>query len=625
MAQILTPLKKSKMTVGEWRFASLLRDYLDDGYLVWYNVPSNGEHRRYPDFLIFHPSHGLWCLEIKDWHMGNIKTINKNSVILKIGDDQLATTANPIEQARDCCFPVIDHMKTDSQLCQTDGKYQGKLRFPWGFGAVMCNWQRSRISEAARELLGDCFPPRLTWYKEDILEGVLSRHEFLAKLHGMLPYKFPVKLSDEQCRRVRAHIYPEYIANAQEELFKADPDRVETIKIMDKAQERLARELGDGHRVIHGVAGSGKTIILQHRVRQLAKAHPQKPILVICYNILLASLLKARLDDVANIEVCHFHDWCAQMKTQYDIKIPRSSNYADKLAETICAAVIDGKIPGGQYHAVLIDEGHDFAEEWLRALAKMPEGADAKEQRLLLLYDDAQTLYADRHSIDFSLTSVGIQAQGRTRILRVNYRNSEEICHYANDFKHRFMTDTPISSEETGEEDEENENTAENEAQPIPIIAVESGGGNSGIAPEYRQTANRSEEIRTITDAIRAWHAAGTPYGDIAVLYYKKDQCRELGTALQQAGIPLQNPISSDERKHYRPDPDKILVCTIHSSKGGEFPCVIISGVDTLHDDSEEQRQKNARLLYVGMTRAQNHLLLTAAGENTYTRLLEQR
>ena len=97
MAQILTPLKKSKMTVGEWRFASLLRDYLDDGYLVWYNVPSNGEHRRYPDFLIFHPRHGLWCLEIKDWHMGNIKTINKNSVILKIGDDQLATTANPIE------------------------------------------------------------------------------------------------------------------------------------------------------------------------------------------------------------------------------------------------------------------------------------------------------------------------------------------------------------------------------------------------------------------------------------------------------------------------------------------------------------------------------------------------
>ena len=616
MAQILTPLKKNKMTVGEKRFAQLLSDYLDNDYLVWYNVPSHGEQRRYPDFLIFHPGHGLWCLEIKDWHMGNVKAMNKNSVTLKDAE----TYAHPIEQARDCCLPVIDDMKADSRLCQADGKYQGKLRFPWGFGAVMSNWQRSRINDATREIYESCFPPHLTWYKEDILEGVLSRREFLAKLHGMLPYKFPVNLSDEECRRVRAHIYPEYIADTQGELFKADPDRVETIKIMDKAQERLARELGDGHRVIHGVAGSGKTIILQYRARRLAAENPGKPILIICYNIMLASLLKARLHGLENVEIRYFHDWCSQLKTQYHLKTP----YGEDFTKTVCAAINDGTIPGGQYRAVLIDEGHDLAEDWLRALAKMPEGADSKAQQLLLLYDDAQTLYTGRHSIDFSLTSVGIQAQGRTRILRVNYRNSEEICQYAEDFKHRFMTDTPLNGEMTDEADEENENTAENEAQPIPILAAESGGGNSGIAPEYRQTANRGEEIRTIADAIRAWHAAGTPYGDIAVLYYRKDQGRELGAALQQAGIPLQNPISSDERKHYRPDPEKILLCTLHSSKGGEFPRVIISGVDTLHDDSEEQRQQNARLLYVGMTRAQSHLLLTAAGENTYTRLLNQ-
>ena len=620
MAQILTPLKKSKMTVGEKRFAQLLSDYLDNDYLVWYNVPSHGEQRRYPDFLIFHPGHGLWCLEIKDWHMGNVKAMNKNSVTLRTGDNQQTTTANPIEQARDCCLPVINDMQADSRLCQADGKYQGKLRFPWGFGAVMSNWQRSRINDATREIYESCFPPHLTWYKEDILEGVLSRRDFLAKLHGMLPYKFPVNLSDEECRRVRAHIYPEHIVNTQGELFKADPDRVETIKIMDQAQERLARELGDGHRVIHGVAGSGKTIILQYRARQLAAEKPGKPVLIICYNIMLASLLKARLHDLENVEIRYFHDWCSQLKTQYHLKTP----YGEDFTKTVCAAINDGTIPGGQYRAVLIDEGHDLAEDWLRALAKMPEGADSKEQQLLLLYDDAQTLYTGRHSIDFSLTSVGIQAQGRTRILRVNYRNSKEICQYAEDFKHRFMTDTPLNGEMTDEADEENESTAENEAQPIPILAAESGGGNSGIAPEYRQAANRGEEIRTIADAIRTWHAAGTPYGDIAVLYYRKDQGRELGAALQQAGIPLQNPISSDERKHYRPDPEKILLCTLHSSKGGEFPRVIISGVDTLHDDSEEQRQQNARLLYVGMTRAQSHLLLTAAGENIYTRLLNE-
>ena len=34
----------------------------------------------------------------------------------------------------------------------------------------------------------------------------------------------------------------------------------------------LARSLGDGHRVIHGVAGSGKTMILGYRAEYLAKA-----------------------------------------------------------------------------------------------------------------------------------------------------------------------------------------------------------------------------------------------------------------------------------------------------------------------------------------------------------------
>ena len=34
---------------------------------------------------------------------------------------------------------------------------------------------------------------------------------------------------------------------------------------MDLQQGKLARSLGDGHRVIHGVAGSGKNMILGYR------------------------------------------------------------------------------------------------------------------------------------------------------------------------------------------------------------------------------------------------------------------------------------------------------------------------------------------------------------------------
>jgi len=509
--------------------------------------------------------------------------------VLKRGA-QRTTAANPIEQARGCCLPIIDRMKKDSRLRHADGKYQGKLLFPWGFGAVMCNWQRSSsLNETARTLLEDCFPPHLTWYKEDIEAGGLDQEAFLTKLHTMLPFRLLNGLTDAQSDRVRAHLYPEYIADTQGELFKADPDSVETIKILDQAQECLARELGDGHRVIHGVAGSGKTIILQYRARWLAAENPGKPILVICYNIMRASLHKACLDNMANIEIRYFYDWCAHMKARYNISC--DDNDTDKLAETICAAVLDGRIPGGQYHAVLIDEGHDFAEDWLRVLVKMAEGEDCREQQLLFLYDDTQSLYfPERRDLNFyfSLRSVGITSAGRTTLLQTYYCNSKEICRYADDFKHRFMYATSA----TGKDDfdiftlDDEEDAADNgsffindgglstdidffilesggknidDTYLVPTVTVESNHGSS-IAPEYRQSTNRDEEIRTITDTIRAWHDEGTSYGDIAVLYYRKEQGRELSAVLKQAGIPLQNPISSDECKHYRPDPEKIAL-----------------------------------------------------------------
>jgi hypothetical protein len=59
------------------------------------------------------------------------------------------------------------------------------------------------------------------------------------------------------------------------------------MRVMDLQQEQLARSLGEGHRVIHGVAGSGKTLILGYRAEHLARVCV-KPILVLCYNKALA-------------------------------------------------------------------------------------------------------------------------------------------------------------------------------------------------------------------------------------------------------------------------------------------------------------------------------------------------
>ena len=69
--------------------------------------------------------------------------------------------------------------------------------------------------------------------------------------------------------------------------------------------------------------------------------------------------------------------------------------------------------------------------------------------------------------------------------------------------------------------------------------------------------------------------------------------------------------------------PQKVALLTLHASKGLEFPLVFIAGCENgilplrlpwlPPADVEEER----RLLYVGMTRAQQHLILTAASRRT--------
>src|SRR5690606_2710560 len=69
---------------GERRFASRLRRFLEDDYLIWYDVPIGPKHR-HPDFLILHPARGLLVLEVKDWNLDTIFKADPEQFTLATG------------------------------------------------------------------------------------------------------------------------------------------------------------------------------------------------------------------------------------------------------------------------------------------------------------------------------------------------------------------------------------------------------------------------------------------------------------------------------------------------------------------------------------------------------------
>src|SRR5262249_8252533 len=81
--------------------------------------------------------------------------------------------------------------------------------------------------------------------------------------------------------------------------------------VLDLRQERNARSIGEGHRIIYGVAGSGKTVILVARARLVAE-DLRRRVLVLCYNVTLAEYFQRLFAQATNVTCLNFHKWGTQ-------------------------------------------------------------------------------------------------------------------------------------------------------------------------------------------------------------------------------------------------------------------------------------------------------------------------
>lgn len=278
-----------RMTPGEKRFASRLEQKLEDDYLLWYDVPV-GYKQLHPDFIILHPLRGLLILEVKDWRLDSLHEIDRNQATL-ITPAGIKRVSNPLEQARQCVHSVTTQLERDPLLTAAPGSaQQGRLVFPYSYGVVFTHITRKGFEDTE---LGEVIDCQRVICMDEMTEGI-DPETFQRRLWEMIPYRFGQPLTLPQLDRVRWHLFPEIRIGSERLALNADnaadfalPD---LLSVMDLQQEQLARSLGEGHRIIHGVAGSGKTLILGYRCLHLAK-QLNLPILVLCYNVTLAASL----------------------------------------------------------------------------------------------------------------------------------------------------------------------------------------------------------------------------------------------------------------------------------------------------------------------------------------------
>ncbi|WP_245974027.1 nuclease-related domain-containing DEAD/DEAH box helicase [Thermomonospora umbrina] len=230
------------------------------------------------------------------------------------------------------------------------------------------------------------------------------------------------------------------------------------------------------------------------------------------------------------------------------------------------------------YTAVIVDEVQDLTLVGVRLLYALVGDAP---NGLLLIGDGQQSVYPG----GFRLADAGISVMGRAAVLRTNYRNAAPIL----DTALRLVSGDPF---------DDLEESSPNGHRDVELTYHE---GRVVVA----QAADAADHDRRLVEALSEAGPAGS-----AVLCVS-NRVGHYHRLLTAAGFSVLN------LEDYDGNPtDAVKLGTYHRAKGLEFKNVFLPHHDTLHMANghtpvdRERAELARRLLYVGMTRARDHLWL---------------
>ncbi len=459
-------------------------------------------------------------------------------------------------------------------------------------------------------------PDKEGFSEEILMEKILNMF--------VVPFRLREPLTYEEINSIRYHLFPEVRISAefkppvpyQDQLLLSLHD----IKTMDLHQENLAKQIGDKNRLIRGVAGGGKTLILSSRAKLLSKEHPDWKILILCYNISLANGIQQMVThmlnepedlfdfdftrntvespkDHQNVMVRNFHAW---LKNDLKIREQQIPDIITKLESN------EANLP--KYDAILIDEGQDFESDWLRLVSLL---INEETQSLLLVEDRAQTIYKRKRSY---VQDTGLNFRGRSKVLSINYRNTSQIVKFAWDFyrKHSILKDKVVNREVEGE-----------------IIAPQSTK-RKGPEPGIVRSKTFYDEMKIVARQIQKLHRdKKVPLQEMLILYRVKRSLKYpiidmIKRTLNEYGIDHYWITENDQSKRsFNKEDGKVKISTIDSSKGLDYQAVFIVNVDSMPFPLEDDEEREVSLLYIGMTRAKDYLCLSYSGESKFTKYLD--
>ncbi len=573
--------------------AAALQRGLDDSVLLWLRKWKSRGHREY-GFVVLLPERGIIVLHVIGRERGDVLGVFRGVLRVKDRGKEHESEA-PAREAVELVKILRARIAAEKRLAGYPAPVASGLAFPTITREEAGRRGVTRIAGA------DCI---LTADAIQAARDGLSGDELRRALLAMLGPAQPLRPDEEKIKLLRGLLEPGLViagalktgvAPPQENIIFPPPRGGvgDEVRVLDIAQESCAKKLGGGHRIIRGVAGSGKTLILVYRARLLASHSRNKRYLFTCYTRTLAAALRAQLADCANVEVGNLD------RVMWDViraagRVPATSadgEYDPEEIARIALPLLEGGC-GPRYDGVLLDEAQDFGTDCLRFVLRLLKDPDGD---LLIVSDAAQNIFG-RKTV---WKDAGIQAQGRTIVLKRNYRNTRQILDFANAFL--MSGEDLLVSDAAG--------ASEEDAVIPPEAAV-----REGPAPRVIFASHFEEIVGETVKQVRACLRRRSRARSVAVTYmtrayFGRPLADDIRKALLGEGIDvfwMTDPARKDARADLPSVNAPVILSTVHSLKGLEFPAVVMSTLVFPNMTPLENR----KLVYVGMTRACDELVL---------------
>jgi len=308
-------------TYGENLLNRLLRDLPKKQFFHHYEpqiITPDGKSSK-PDFIIVSALLGVVVLEVKDWV--KIASGNQQSIQTIRSDGMPMLYDNPLRTAEGYAYDLKKRFEARAELWE---QYKGKtcLRFPW-----QCMVALPRISQ---DIIRQ-FERKGIWPRGTVLgKEQLTSAAHLQQAIEHLPWKYQLEqpMSLDILDIIRELINPSLVVQdadgfpvgtltrtqhslITEPLYAALPKQIPLFEEDELSNEAMGISENTMVRLVRGVAGSGKTLVLVRRARHVAEQHPHAKLLVMAFNVDISQDLRRRINlpDTA-VEVLNFHKIC---------------------------------------------------------------------------------------------------------------------------------------------------------------------------------------------------------------------------------------------------------------------------------------------------------------------------